>query len=79
MPRVPTKKPAAKKPAKVTAATAAPATDVANDTPPLIEVPASEKPVSAAIEPAAKPAPAKMRNRRGYQRDAAESAGSPPR
>ena len=59
MPRVPTKKPAAKKPAKVTAATAAPATDVANDTPPLIEVPASEKPVSAAIEPAAKPAPAK--------------------
>jgi transcription termination factor Rho len=59
MPRVPTKKPAAKKPAKVTAATAAPATDVANDTPPLIEMPASEKPVSAAIEPAAKPAPAK--------------------
>ena len=59
MPRVPTKKPAAKKPAKATTATTAPATDISNDTPPLIEVPASEKPVGNAIEPAAKPVSAK--------------------
>jgi transcription termination factor Rho len=83
MPRVPTKKPAPKKPAKVTAAPAAPATDIANDTPPLIDVPAPAKPAGEAIEPVAKPPaatkPAPKPARPAFERrkPASESIPSP--